>query len=86
VKTEETAVLSVEGLGHPGRGRVYQVWLLREGASKPEPSVLFSVNRDGRGAAGIPGDLDDVRQVMVSSEPDGGSRQPSRQPVLSAIL
>jgi anti-sigma factor RsiW len=86
VKSEDAAVLTVRGLESPGRGRVDQVWLLREGADRPEPSALFSVDREGSGAAGIPSDLDGVRQVMVSSEPDRGSTQPTTQPVLTANL
>lgn len=86
VRTDDTAVLNVQRLRQPGLGRVYEVWLVRKGSPKPEPSALFSVHRNGTGAAGIPGGLDGVEQVMVSSEPAEGSQQPSTKPVLVANL
>jgi anti-sigma-K factor RskA len=86
VRTDDAAVLNVQRLRQPGPGRVYEVWLVRKGSEKPEPSALFSVHRNGTGAAGIPGGLDGVEQVMVSSEPARGSQQPSTKPVLVANL
>ncbi len=85
VRRDDTAVLRVRGLHDPGRDRVYQVWLLRNGSDKPEPSSLFSVHRDGTGAAGIPG-LDGAEEVMVSAEPRAGSAQPTSMPVLRTRL
>ena len=38
----------------------------------------------GNGEAAVPGTLDGVDQVLVSSEPAGGSQQPTRTPVLAA--
>jgi len=76
--------LVVSGLPSPGRGRVYEVWLLSgEGAPRPA-GALFSVDHTGRGAAAVPGSLEGVDQVLVSSEPAGGSQQPTRTPVLAA--
>jgi anti-sigma-K factor RskA len=85
VRSDDSAVLRVRGLPDPGRDRVYQVWLLRKGSDRPEPSSLFSVHRDGTGAAGIPG-LEGAEEVMVSAEPRGGSAQPSSMPVLRTRL
>jgi hypothetical protein len=53
---------------------------------KPVPASLFQVARDGTGSAGIPQGLDDATQVMVSSEPGGGSPQPTTEPLLSAMI
>ncbi len=79
-----TSQLSVTGMPSPGRGRVYEVWLLR-GTGAPKPAgALFSVDRTGSGSAAVPGSLEGVDQVLVSSEPVGGSQQPTRMPVLSA--
>jgi anti-sigma-K factor RskA len=85
VKSRDAAVIRVSGL-RPRHGRVYQLWLVRKGSRRPEPSSLFEVARDGSGASGIPGGLEGVRVVMVSSEPEGGSRQPTSRPVLRATL
>ncbi len=76
--------LLVSGLPSPGAGRVYQVWL-RSGDEAPRPAgALFAVDRSGSGQAAVPGALDGVDQVLVSSEPVGGSEQPTRLPVLAA--
>ncbi len=85
VKSRGAAVIRVSGL-RPRRGRVYELWLVRKGSRTPEPSSLFEVAGDGRGASGIPGGLEGVQEVMVSSEPEGGSRQPTTMPVLRATL
>jgi anti-sigma-K factor RskA len=83
VRDGDRGVLRVSNL--PQRsGRVYEVWLVKDG--KPVPSSLFQVASDGTGAAAIPHGLDDATQVMVSSEPGGGSKQPTTQPVLSAMI
>jgi anti-sigma-K factor RskA len=81
VRTGDVGVLRVSNLPQR-RGRVYEVWLVQNG--KPLPSALFQVARDGTGTAGIPDGLDEATQVMVTSEPAGGSRQPTTQPLLSA--
>jgi anti-sigma-K factor RskA len=81
VRSGDRAIVRVSGL--PQRtGRVYEVWLLKDG--KPVPSALFQVRRDGSGSAGIPAGVEGATQIMVTSEPAGGSDQPTTKPVLSA--
>lgn len=76
-----SAELVVDRLPAPRAGRVYQVWL-RDGATI-RPSTLFSVDRRGKGAAAIPGGLDEaVDEVMVSEEPAEGSLAPTTPPRL----
>jgi anti-sigma-K factor RskA len=78
--------LVVDGLRSPGAGKVYQVWLLPEGETEPVPAgSLFDVDSSGRGTAAV-ADLDDVQAVMVSSEPRGGSDQPTSDPIVVAQL
>jgi hypothetical protein len=78
--------LVVSGLPDPGRRRVYQVWL-QSGEGKPVPTkTLFSVTADGSGDAVVPGDVKDVDQVMVTSEPEGGSKAPTRPPVVTVSV
>jgi anti-sigma-K factor RskA len=80
------AIVRVSGL-KPQRGRVYEVWLRPEGSQAVKPSSLFAVKSDGTGSAAIPaGGLDDVAEVMVSSEPEGGSMTPTTDPVLRGTL
>jgi anti-sigma-K factor RskA len=85
VKSRDAATIRVSGL-RPRPGRVYELWLVWKGSRTPERSSLLAVADDGSGASGIPGGLEGVQQVMVSSEPEGGSPQPTTMPVLRATL
>ena len=82
------ASLEVELSGHEGRlmgrglpappsGRVYQVWLKRDGHAPEPTAALFVPSRDGAATASVPGSMDGVDQVMITDEPDGGSPQPT---------
>lgn len=62
-------------------GRVYQVWLMREGSDTPEPTdALFNASSGGTATVDVPGDLHDVVRVLVSEEPRGGSKAPTTAP------
>jgi anti-sigma-K factor RskA len=90
-----TAELRVEGDGArlvardlpaPPGGRVYEVWLMPEGSEVPEPTdVLFTPRSDGSATAAIPS-VSDVRQVLVSDEPRGGSDEPTGDILMVAEL
>lgn len=82
---ESGAILKVRGLPPNRPGETYQVWVKRGG--EVIPSSLFRVYReDGTGAAAIPGKLEDDDAVFVTREPDGGARQPTEAPIISADL
>jgi hypothetical protein len=78
---DQGALLRVQGMPTPGAGRVYQVWLKRDG--EIVPGTVFSVRSDGTGAAAIPQGVKGVRQVMVTRERAGGARAPSEKPLLT---
>ena len=69
--------LMARGLPAPPSGRVYQVWLKRDGHAPEPTAALFVPSRDGAATASVPGSLEDIDQVMVTDEPDGGSPQPT---------
>ncbi len=72
-------------LPQPRTGHVYQVWLKRKGEANPRPTnALFSSRRDGTASVDVPGSLKDVEQIMVTSEPEGGSQRPTSPPVIVA--
>jgi anti-sigma-K factor RskA len=75
------ADLIIRHLPAPSRGRIYELWLQRDGRS-PAPSTLFSVTSGGTADVGVPAGLKGVRRVMVTSEPAGGSTAPTEQPVI----
>jgi anti-sigma-K factor RskA len=77
--------LVVEGMPAPPRGRIYEVWLLKQGAQAPAPTdALFSVTTHGEGAVDVPGGVAGVSKVLVTAEPLGGSPKPTRNPVIIA--
>jgi anti-sigma-K factor RskA len=77
--------LVASNLPDPPNGRVYQVWLDR-GGKTPEPTnVLFTTSNDGSATADVPS-LDGVKRVMVTDEPNGGSRTPTGKLLLTASV
>jgi hypothetical protein len=83
--TDGHARLEVRGMRNPPRGRVYQVWLKR-GSGAPEPTdALFTV-RGGHGQVDVPGSIKGVDQILVTSEPPGGSAAPTSKPVIAAAV
>jgi anti-sigma-K factor RskA len=76
------AKLVVRGMPAPESGRVYQVWLKRPGGSVPVPAGATFMLRSGDVA--IPRAVRDGDQVMVTSEPEGGSPAPTRRPIVVA--
>jgi len=83
---EDGATIVAHGLPAPPSGRVYQVWIKRPGRAPEPTSALFAPSGDGTATASVPGDMDGVAQVLVTDEPDGGSRTPTRDPLLVADM
>jgi Anti-sigma-K factor rskA len=74
--------LTVSGMPEPPIGEVYEVWL-SHGGGPPQPTdALFTVTDGGDGSVDVPGPLDGAREVLVTSEPLGGSSSPTSAPVL----
>jgi anti-sigma-K factor RskA len=84
--TGEHGVLDLRGMPAAPSGRVYQVWLIH-GKDKPRPThTLFTVPSDGRARVEILESLKDTDQVLVTTEPPGGSEQPTSAPLMGAKL
>jgi anti-sigma-K factor RskA len=84
---DEHGDLTVAHMPQPGSGRIYEVWLVRHDSTEPAPtSALFGVTHEGSGAVDVPADLHDVQQVLVTSEPLGGSAHPTRKPVIAVSV
>jgi hypothetical protein len=79
------AELMLAGMPQVRPGRVYQVWVKRAGAPQPT-DALFTVSNAGAATVSVPGSINGVRLVLVTSEPVGGSRAPTTAPVLVARL
>jgi anti-sigma-K factor RskA len=79
------AQLTIANLAPSAPGRVYQVWLKGSGAPQPT-DALFTVASNGDATVAVPGVAHTIKEVMVTSEPIGGSRLPTRPPVIIARL
>jgi anti-sigma-K factor RskA len=78
--------LIVHRLTPPPPGKVYELWLKR-GSSAPAPTnVLFTVTFAGAADVGLPPALHGVTEILVTPEPNGGSRVPTHAPVIVARL
>jgi anti-sigma-K factor RskA len=80
------AELIVRHMPRPPDGKIYEVWLERDGRNPTPTSALFDVTPAGAGAVDIPGDLHGVREVLVTPERRGGSLAPTHSPVIVARL
>lgn len=81
------AELVVQNLPAPPAGKIYEVWLEREGAAAPSPTgTLFGVTSTGSGSANVPGAIRGIGKVLVTPEPLGGSAAPTHTPVIVAQL
>ncbi|WHP16757.1 anti-sigma factor [Cellulomonas sp. ES6] len=78
VLTADGALLTATGVDQPGDGRVYQLWVMRDGEPLPDatsaaPGGTFQVSTD----AWRPGDA-----LALTVEPSGGSQAPTSEPVV----
>lgn len=79
------AELLLSHMPQPGAGRIYEVWIVRGKTPRPT-DALFGISSSGTSAVDIPGKLNGVKQVLVTSEPLGGSPAPTREPVIAVTL
>jgi anti-sigma-K factor RskA len=81
----DQATLVADDLPAPPSGRVYEVWVVPKGSKTAKPTnALFTPRSDGSAEAAIPGDPSDMKQVLVSDEPPGGSDTPTGDILMSA--
>jgi anti-sigma-K factor RskA len=61
--------------------RVLEAWVQRDGEIEPV-EALFVPDREGRASTELP-DMDGVEVVMVTTEPEGGSKSPTSAPIVT---
>jgi anti-sigma-K factor RskA len=83
VAEDDRAVLMVENMPPAPEGETYQIWVIKGEA--PEPSGLFDPN-DGPVAAVVEEPLGGADAVAITVEPEGGSPQPTTDPMLLTEL
>ena len=77
---EGQAVFVADQLPQPGEDRVYELWLI--GPQGPHPAGLFRPGEHGRVVEVMAVELAEVQAVAVTVEPEGGSAQPTSDPLL----
>ncbi|MEV0321876.1 anti-sigma factor [Streptomyces sp. NPDC050658] len=75
------AVVTVTGLGGPPRGRVHQLWVMRPAAQPRSLGLL-----DGETPVLADGLSASASSLAVTTEPDGGSEQPTSAPLVQLAL
>jgi Anti-sigma-K factor rskA len=82
----DAAELVVSRMPQPALGRIYEVWLSRGPGQAQPTNALFSVTSRGSGSVDVPDNLHGVKEVMVTSEPLGGSSHPTSPPLMRILL
>jgi anti-sigma-K factor RskA len=80
------AELVMSGVSQPPSGKIYELWLAREGKAPQPTDALFGVTHSGSASVNVPGNLAGVHQVMVTAEPLGGSPHPTSLAIIVATL
>jgi anti-sigma-K factor RskA len=78
--------LTVSHMPLPGKGRIYEVWIERGQAAPAPTAALFAPTARGAGEVAIPSSALKASEVLVTSEPEGGTLAPTRTPVIVARL
>ncbi|MFF8840708.1 anti-sigma factor [Streptomyces sp. NPDC015130] len=77
---QNKAVFTAADLPAPGAGKTYQLWLDHDGTMRPAGLI------DHDGTVVLTGDPADAGAVGLTLEPDGGSPQPTTDPLLLMAL
>jgi anti-sigma-K factor RskA len=65
--------------------KTYEIWMLDGDGRLRALSDMFGVTSAGRASVELPGDLVDVRELLVTREPIGGSEMPAGPPLLEIL-
>lgn len=79
-----TATLRLANVDELPEDRVLEAWVQREGEVTPVRGLFVPDDR-GRATATIP-DIDGVEAVMVTAEPEGGSKSPTSTPMVTISM
>ncbi len=78
---DQKAVLTAEDMPSVPENKTYQIWVIE--GDVPQPSGLFKPD-GGTVAAVVEKPLDEDDVIAITIEPDGGSQQPTTNPMLTA--
>jgi hypothetical protein len=78
--------LALHELSEPPRGQVYQVWTRPVGSTKMSPAPTFLPDARGVALVIVPADARATSEVVVTIEPEGGSKEPTTKPLISVAF
>lgn len=78
---DQKAILTAEDMPSVPKNKTYQIWVIE--GDVPQPSGLFKPD-GGTVAAVVEKPLDEDDVIAITIEPDGGSQQPTTDPMLTA--
>jgi anti-sigma-K factor RskA len=81
VREGDGGTLKLANVHQTAPGKVLEAWVQREGQVEPVPA-LFAPDRAGRASTTI-ADMNGVDTVMVTEEPQGGSKEPTSPPIVT---
>lgn len=77
------SIVTAENMPSPPEGKTMQIWVIQDGT--PQPAGTFEPG-SGPMATAIEGSLEKAEAVAITVEPEGGSEQPTSEPVLQASV
>jgi anti-sigma-K factor RskA len=81
VRTRDGATVFAVSLPQLQPGRTYQLWRIKD--ATPASAGLFTVDQQGLNVFNFDEQLQSGETVAVTDEPDGGSEQPTMQPLIA---
>ena len=84
VQEGESGTLQLSGVHQLPQDKVLEAWVEREGEVEAVPA-LFVPDRNGQAETRI-ADMNGVEVVMVTEEPQGGSDQPTGEPIMTMAV
>jgi anti-sigma-K factor RskA len=84
--SDGVALLTLSDLPALEPGKVYQVWLIADADSAPQPNVTFMPTNQGFANVAVAGSVGDYGILAVTIEPNGGSTAPTSDPLITSEL
>lgn len=78
---QDKAVVAADDLPEPGEGEVYQLWIVDDAGAHPTEAFFHG---SGQGQVHVFDDIGEMQQgsqVAITREPEGGSKEPSMNPL-----
>ncbi len=80
----DSGTLHLDNVKQLPSDRVLEAWVQRDGEVEPV-EALFVPDREGKASTELP-DMDGVEVVMVTTEPEGGSKSPTSSPIVTIAV